>query len=192
MICGQLYEFSATELAYIADLKMTENIGNLMSANDRVLESDALARLRQFVDEQIVVYKEKLLSIKHENEIYITQSWINVADSNQFHPKHKHPNSVISGVLFLDGNDDVQLPPIRFHRSKEMFPLEFDFDELNEFNAACRSFEPRAGMLMLFPSRLEHDVDKNLSSRQRRSLSFNTYVRGPIGNRAQLTEVSIA
>ena len=73
-----------------------------------------------------------------------------------------------------------------------MYPLEFSFDDLNEFNASCREFDPVQGMLMLFPSLLEHDVGKNTSDRVRTSISFNTYVRGVVGGRDQLTEVSIS
>ena len=94
--------------------------------------------------------------------------------------------------MFLDENKDESLPPIRFHRTLEMFPLELDFDDLNESNADCRSFEVAQGVLMLFPSLLEHDVDKNESDKVRTSISFNTYVRGTVGNRRKLTEVKIS
>ena len=192
MICGQIYEFTDAEKNHIAELEMIENIGNSMSKSDRILDSEELSDLKKFIDEQLFNYKKNLLQIKDENEIYITQSWVNKAGPDQFHPKHKHQNSVISGVLFLDENKDESLPPIRFHRTLEMFPLEFEFDELSEFNADCRTFEAVQGMLMLFPSLLEHDVDRNESNRMRSSISFNTYVRGRVGAQRKLTEVDIS
>ena len=192
MIAARKYEFSDSEKQYIADLEMLDNTGNSMSRNDKVLDSEELSSVKQFIDEQILVFKKNLLRMKDENEIYITQSWVNKANPNEFHPKHKHPNSVISGVMFLDDNDDESLPPIRFHRTLEMFPLEFKFDDLNEFNASCRAFDPTQGMLMLFPSTVEHDVEKNASGRMRSSLSFNTYVRGTVGGRNQLTQVTLS
>jgi len=192
MVCAKKYEFTDSEKKYISDLEMFDNIGNSMSKNDKVLDSHELSDLKSFIDEQILVFKKSLLRIKDENEIYITQSWVNKSNPNQFHPKHKHPNSIISGVMFLDENNNGSLPPIRFHRTLEMFPVEFSFDDLNEFNASCREFDPVRGMLMLFPSLLEHDVEKNTSDRVRTSISFNTYVRGMVGGREQLTEVFIA
>jgi len=191
VICGRKYEFSDSERAFISDLEMASNSGNSMSSNDRVLESEELSAIKQFIDAQILNYKKNLLRIKDNNEIYITQSWVNQSNPDQFHPKHKHPNSVISGVLFFDDNSDERLPPIRFHRTQEMFPLNFSFDELNDFNASAREFDPQQGMLMLFPSLLEHDVDMNRSGRARTSISFNTFVRGAIGGKEQLTEVEI-
>jgi hypothetical protein len=46
--------------------------------------------------------------------------------------------------------------------------------------------------LILFPSLLEHDVETNKSSKERTSISFNTFVRGVIGNTAQLSEVTLS
>lgn len=191
VICGDLYAFSDEEKDYLAGLEMIDNIGNSMSKDDRVLESDVLSELKRFIDDRILVYKKELLRIRDENEIYITQSWVNRARTDQFHPRHKHPNSIISGVMFLDDNNDPGLPPIRFHRSHEMFPLEFKYEELTDFNASSREFDPKQGMLVLFPSLLEHDVGQNRSNRTRTSLSFNTYVRGKVGGRRQLTEIDI-
>lgn len=191
VICKPPYEFSEAEKAFIDGLKMTKNIGNAMSDDDHVLDHEALADLRKYIDEQIYIYKQSLLRIKDDNDIYITQSWVNTAEPGQFHPKHKHPNSVVSGVMYLDDNADESLPPIRFHRSFEMFPLEFSYDGLNEFNASCRTFDPVQGMLVLFPSSLEHDVGQNESDRSRTSLSFNTFVRGTVGGKASLTEVDL-
>ncbi|MGI9205064.1 MAG: TIGR02466 family protein [Woeseiaceae bacterium] len=192
VICGQKYEFTDAEKAFIAELEMTGNSGNARSKNDRVLDRAELVAIRSFVDAQILNYKKNLLRIKDANDIYITQSWVNKSHPDQFHPMHKHPNSVISGVMFLDENFDESLPPIRFHRTQEMFPLSFSFDELNEFNASAREFDPVQGMLMLFPSLLEHDVDMNKSEHVRSSLSFNTFVRGTVGGKEQLTEVEIS
>ena len=129
--------------------------------------------------------------IKDSNEIYITQSWVNKADGGQFHPRHKHPNSVISGVIYFGDNPDQELPPIRFHRTLDMFPLEFSYQELNEFNASARMFNTMDGMLVLFPSLLEHDVGVNETERPRASLSFNTWVSGTVGGKQQLTEVEL-
>lgn len=192
MICAENYQFTSSEKKYISELEMIDNIGNLMSKNDKILDSKELTNLKLFIDEQIFIFKKKLLHMKDENELYITQSWVINSNPNQYHPKHKHPNSVISGVMFFDENNDESLPPIRFHRTLEMFPLDFEFDNLNESNADCRSFETVQGSLILFPSLLEHDVEKNSSDRVRTSISFNTYVRGVVGSREKLTELNIS
>jgi uncharacterized protein (TIGR02466 family) len=192
MICAENYQFSSAEKKFISELEMVNNTGNLMSKNEKILHSKELANLKSFIERQIIIYTKNLLRMKDENNIYITQSWANFSEPEQFHPKHKHPNSVVSGVLFFDENSDGSLPPIRFHRTLEMFPLEFEFADLNESNSDCRSFATEQGSLILFPSLLEHDVAKNKSDRARTSISFNTFVRGAIGRREKLTEVDIS
>ena len=192
VICGERYSFSDAERQFLAALEMGGNVGNLMSKNDRVLDSEELSALRQFVDKNILAYKKELLRVANDNEIYVTQSWVNRSATGEFHPRHRHPNSIISGVLFLDDNSDQSLPAIRFHRGSDMFPLVLKFEELTDFNARSKEFDPDEGMLVLFPSLLEHEVDKNSSDRVRSSLSFNTFVRGNIGGKSHLTKVDIS
>ena len=191
MVCSKNYKFSEAEKKYILDLTMADNVGNLMSSNDRVLESEKLSGLKAFIDSEISVYKNQVLRMKTENEIYITQSWANKAKTNEFHQMHKHPNSILSGVLFFTGKEGDGLPPIKFHRSHDLFPLNFEYEELNEFNTEARWFEPVEGRLILFPSVVEHDVDKNESDIDRITLSFNTFVRGSLGRGTRLTQVNI-
>ncbi len=122
MICAENYQFTSSEKKYVSELELIDNIGNLMSKNDKVLDSKELANLKQFIDEQIFIFKKKLLRMKDENEIYITQSWVINSNPNQYHPKHKHPNSVISGVMFFDENDDESLPRSGFTEHWRCFP----------------------------------------------------------------------
>ena len=190
MVCAERYRFTAEEERHLLDLEMIDNVGNWMSSDDRVLDRRELAALRRFVDDQVLVYKKHLLRLKDDNEIYLTQSWVNRADPGQHHPKHKHPNSIISGVLFLD--DVPGQAALRFHRMQELLSLDFEFAELTDFNASCREFDPERGMLIIFPSLLEHDVETNRTDLPRRSLSFNTFVRGNVGGKRQLTEVEIS
>ncbi|MCK5498511.1 MAG: hypothetical protein KAI77_04880 [Gammaproteobacteria bacterium] len=39
MVCAKNYEFSSAEKNYISELEMTNNVGNLMSKNDKILDS---------------------------------------------------------------------------------------------------------------------------------------------------------
>lgn len=192
MACSDIYEFTSIERKIISDLEMVDNSGNLMSQADRILDHAGLGNLRRFIDSQLDFYKEHILHIKSENEIYITQSWANTARTDQFHPKHHHPNSIISGVIFVNGEEGDGLPPLRFHRSHDLVPLAFEHEEINDLNSECKWFIPIQGKLILFPSLVEHDVEKNTSNKDRTTLSFNTFVRGDIGNREQLTKIKIS
>ena len=189
MTCNEKYKFSDKEELYFQSLKMENNIGNLMSKDDRILANEELSSLKEFIDRHVIFYTENVLRLKPENTVFITQSWINRSKTNDFHPKHKHPNSLLSGVMFLTGRVGDEMPPIRFHRGNDLLPMELEFEEYNDFNSGVKWFSPEKGMLIVFPSVLEHSVDQNVTGAERVSLSFNTFVRGPLGNKAQLTEV---
>lgn len=192
MVSGDRYAFSEAEQRFLSGLEMTDNVGNSMSVDDQVLDHRELKGLRRFIDDHIRLFKANLLRIREDNEIYITQSWVTCSHPGDYHPKHRHPNSVISGVLYLDDETDDGQTPIRFHRTLDLFPVDLAYDELNEFNASSREFDPERGMLVLFPSSLEHDVEKNRSQHRRRSLSFNTYIRGVVGGKEQLTRLDLS
>lgn len=191
MVCGENYKFSDAEQAFINALDYNDNVGNRMSKDTHVLECAELKQLKAHIESQIEIYRKRLLHMRDSNRVYITQSWTNITSASQFHPRHKHPNSLISGVVFISDNKSGMQPPIQFHRSHDLFPLELQFDELNEFNAGAREFKPERGMLILFPSLVEHGVGRNDSGEDRISLSFNTFVRGVIGAETQLTEVEL-
>ena len=191
LISPENYSFTEAEESYISELALADNLGNLMSLNDKILESMEMSSLKSFITEQLNIYTKRILRIREENEIYITQSWANTAGINQFHPRHIHPNSIISGVLFITGEEGDGLPPLRFHRGNNLIPLELQYEEPNDFNGGCHWFTPIRGRLLLFPSLIEHDVQENKTSKERVTISFNTFVRGELGNKAQLTQVQI-
>ena len=192
MVCSDIYKFTSAEEKAISELAMVTNVGNRMSENDRILDGVEFDNLRRFIDSQLDVYKKKILQLKNQNEIYITQSWANTAGTNQFHPMHKHPNSIISGVIFVTGKEGDGLPPLRFHRTHDLVPLAFHYEEINDLNSDCKWFEPIQGKLILFPSLVEHDVEQNTSDKERTTISFTTFVRGDIGNSPQLTKIKIS
>ena len=55
MICAENYQFTSSEKKYISELEMIDNTGNLMSKNDKALDSKELSKLRLFIDEQIFI-----------------------------------------------------------------------------------------------------------------------------------------
>lgn len=191
MVSGGTFAFAPEEQAFLDGLEFVRNVGNAMSRDDRVLDAPALARLRAFVDEHVSVYVHRLWRIREDLEVHVTQSWVNRAGPGQFHARHRHPNSIVSGVLFLDDDPDEALPPIAFHRPQEPFPLQLDYRDLDELNASARTFPVERGRLILFPSLLEHDVGPNETDRTRSTLSFNTFVRGVAGRADALTEVRL-
>ena len=51
-------------------------------------------------------YFNKVLSITDEVTPYITQSWLNYTETKQFHHRHEHPNSIVSGVFYINCHEE--------------------------------------------------------------------------------------
>ena len=136
---------------------------------------------------QVKTYAFDELKINKEHTyFYMTQSWANFNTTNTSHHKHWHANSLISGVFFVDGFKT----PIRFSSKSSLFPLEFQYNEFNDLNSESYNIELEKGVLLLFPSMLEHEVESNLTNSQRITISFNTWAEGNFGHKDRLTELS--
>jgi len=162
--------------------------GNIVSINNKVLDIPYLSDLKKNLMEQINNYVYEVLCITKSVEVYITQSWLNINPSDTSHHSHHHPNSLISGTYYLQGNT-----PITFVHNTEIFQnFSFDFTERNYFNTELCDVTVQEGRCILFPSVLVHAVNPNKNKEERISLSFNTFLRGDLTtSEGQVTELTL-
>jgi uncharacterized protein (TIGR02466 family) len=180
------------ELEYIRNLECRrENKGgdntnkihyNRQSQNTFVLDEPELANVREWIKSKIYKFGREIMLSK--DELVITQSWINKSGKGESHHEHVHPNSMISGVWYPVINE--QLPPIQF-RSRAQRDISLSNDKYNNFNSATFLLPMKMGELIIFPSNLTHSVPANQSDTERISLSFNTWVKGSLGDINSLT-----
>lgn len=187
---SDIYSFSKDELKILTDNKnVYKNTYNTTSLNTEILEHKKLKKLKKFLEKQLSTFVYEHLHIKNKLKFYITQSWLNFNKPGEYHHKHRHPNSIISGVLFIRGNDI----PIVFHKDilKDLFvgilDTESDYNSYNNFNCRTSGFHSKEGLCLFFPSMTEHDVMVNNTKETRISLSFNTFVSGTLGDERSLT-----
>jgi uncharacterized protein (TIGR02466 family) len=102
----------------------------------------------------------------------ITTCWAIVNGKMAHNSVHNHPNSILSGVYYLQAPENcggiffsdprpasqMLIPPVK---------------EFNLWTFPKVSYKPHAGMMLLFPSWLLHGVEMNMSEEFRISLSFN-------------------
>tara|TARA_R110000823_G_C15868025_1_gene493881 strand:+ start:39 stop:647 length:609 start_codon:yes stop_codon:yes gene_type:complete len=186
-ISSEVYNMSSVEFNFIKNLKKIKNIKNFITENRYILNFPELSNLKKWIQKNIDIYFFEFLKIKDVDEIYITQSWSNITQYKQSHQYHKHANSVISGVMHFD-DDDAKL---NFFSNKNIFPLDFNYKERTMYNSERWSWPTKKYSLFLFPSTLNHSVDTQEINRDRISLSFNTWVRGTVGNESSSTLLQI-
>jgi uncharacterized protein (TIGR02466 family) len=147
-----------------------------------------LSDIKDFCSKAVVEYAEVVLGIQNPQQLKITQSWLNYTQKNQFHHRHRHVNSMISGVFYF--NADVNVDKIYFFK-EQYDQIRQEATDWTLLNAENWFFTVGSGFLLLFPSRLEHAVEKVEYEGTRVSLSFNTFIDGTIGSEFNSTELKL-
>ena len=162
----------------------TQNTGNKTSADRYVLDHPAMKEIREYYQFYLNYYMEKIYAPKYSVETYITQSWMNYTDTGQFHHKHAHPNSWLSGCIYT--NTDREKDRITFYKegyNRIVLPTE----NFNPYNSESWWFSVGTGDIVIFPSYLTHMVEQTTSNDTRVSIAINTFLKGYIGDEHSLT-----
>lgn len=172
------------------EIKMDNAGKNFTSANSHVLENPIFKGLNSFLQQEVDKYFHEELQYKRSSPLRITQSWFNYNPKGTFHHSHTHPNSIISGVYFVQGDRQ----PIVFERfeNDHMFGgIIPEADKYNFYNCGNWKVTSKPGYLLLFPSSVKHGVVMNEHPEERISLSFNTFLTGIVGKARGLTELKL-
>ena len=79
-----------------------------MNSDDHnVLDREEVAPLRKALLDQVNEYLHNYLDADSKHEFYITTSWMNQYNKNDYSGLHYHSNSLISGVLYFDDCTDT-------------------------------------------------------------------------------------
>ena len=182
-------EFTKQELHFLKEQKnhYSKNTGNISTKDNYILNRKEFKNIKKFLDQCCKDYLERIISPKNNIELYITQSWLNYTEENEYHHTHEHPNSVVSGVLYFDcdkENDKIKFSnPIRYQQIKP------EIDKYNIWNSHTWWLPVETGQLLMFPSSTTHQVDTKQGTNTRISLAFNTFYKGTIGSNSNLTEL---
>jgi uncharacterized protein (TIGR02466 family) len=181
--------FTDAELACVQEHKSRTytNAGNTTSLNSYILESE-FPDVKEYILEAIKHYGDTVLSIPDNNELYITQSWLNFTEPGQFHHSHNHTNSLVSGVFYF--NADPEVDRILFFKTGHIMIVP-EVKELNPYNSTSWWFPVGTGGLIMFPSQVQHSVEHTQSRDTRISLAFNVFIRGQVGSSKNLTALEL-
>tara|TARA_B100002019_G_scaffold283673_1_gene290364 strand:+ start:142 stop:849 length:708 start_codon:yes stop_codon:yes gene_type:complete len=143
----------------------TDEEGHLFASNI-VKETPNFAK---FLERSILGYLSEL-GMKHPIPFAITESWFTKTSQNQHAPIHSHGNSDISGVYYLqtngaDGELAIRNPLNACNGNLIYF--------LNSMKHSEEKMPLKKGLLMMWPSTLEHSTYINQTPEDRISVSFN-------------------
>jgi len=179
-------EFEKTIFENIGKNQRT-NEGNMTSTDSYVLKHKGLSKLYDELNDSLNNYFRQVYNAKDDVSLYITQSWINYTKEFQYHHKHLHPNSILSGIVYLDVDENNDR--ILFYKHEDTSNINIPHKEWNRYNSASWWLPAKTGTVYIFPSTLTHMVETKKENNLRVSLSFNTFVKGNLGRDIDLTEL---
>ena len=184
-------ELTNKELSFIDKTKLDvcKNEGNTTSNDNYILNHKAFKNLKEDLDLRVQDYFDKIICPANNITPYITQSWLNYTETNQYHHKHAHPNSLVSGVFYINCHEEHD--KIKFFNDRYQ-TIKPEIKEYNFWNSESWWFSVKTGDVILFPSSLTHMVETKQGDNTRISLAFNVFIKGTVGNNKALTELHLS
>ena len=181
-------ELTPLELKFVDKNKKDfyKNDGNITSNNNYILNEKPFANIKKELDLKVQDYFNKVISSSNNITPYITQSWLNYTETNQYHHKHANPKSLVSGVFYINCHEEHD--KIKFFNDNYK-TIKLEVKDCNIWNSDSWWFSVKKVDIILFPSSLTHMVETKQGDNTRISLAFNVFIKGTVGNKKNLTEL---
>tara|TARA_R110000782_G_scaffold172395_1_gene264000 strand:+ start:387 stop:1001 length:615 start_codon:yes stop_codon:yes gene_type:complete len=179
-------ELTRLELKFVEKIKKESyyNGQNTTSNSNYILNEKPFLNLKKELDLRVKDYFEKVISSTDLVIPFITQSWLNYTEKDQYHPKHSHSNSFVSGVFYI--NCHKELDKITFFNDSYK-TIKPEVKTWNLYNSESWWFPVKTNDIIMFPSSLNHMVETKQGDNTRISLAFNVFVKGIEGSNKDLT-----
>lgn len=156
------------------DGRTQSNVGGFHSESDLFLwENPCIDELRGMVN-SLVGYMANTAGIKEGEQINITMAgWANVVRQGHYHMPHNHPNNLWSGVYYVsEGTPDDSVSNNGLFEFCDPRPAA---DMVNMEGAEVLRYQvrPQPGLMIMFPSYVNHYVHPFIGDGERISIAFN-------------------
>lgn len=176
------------------DSYVFKNEGNSWGPNNKVLDCPEFSQMKHDLEELVNDYVQFVYRPNQKDlRFYITISWLNYNKKKEYHHQHSHGNSIFSGVYYVDSTEDDTISFVNPNKSTTCNPSNIDImpEESTYWNSLHWWLPTPQNRLLLFPSPLEHLVMPNQNDHVRKSIAFNTFFKGTIGDVFKLTELKL-
>lgn len=180
------------ELNFLKNLNY-KNHGDLenlkISLDTDILRLDKLKRLKNFIKDCFNDYVSNVLQIN--NNFYFCQSWSTIQNRKGKHPKHSHPNHIISSVYYAKVKETNLTFFTDKSRIQEGFNFEYDIKEYNIFNSSSHKITFNKGDIVFFPGNLNHETSINDDDDERIVVGSSFFIDGEVGSKHQTCDINI-
>ena len=160
------------------------------STSDNILEQKYFSSLKKEIQRHVDIFTKDILEIENTLNFFITRSWvINIEKINNGGPFHSHSNSFFTGVFYI--NVDEEKDPFQIERSKSYQYLEYNYENINEWNQQLMTYYPKKNDLIIFDASLSHRVGHHLTSNLRTVVAFEIFAKGTFGSKGSLNSYNM-
>lgn len=164
------------------------------SKNKYILNDVRFINLKKFIEEHTTNFIQNKMNV--DGESLLTQSWVNWNYPNERTQQHIHPNSIASGVIYLEATKKNNI--IFFHKLYAQTTRNFidpapftppKPEREIKYTDSSIPITLRTGDFIIFPSYLPHSVPQNKTEEKRISLAYNSLTKQRCGTYARITEI---
>ena len=173
-------------LNHIKNITYRNNIHSdkcYLSESVKILENKKLKKEKEIFLKAI---KEYLKLLGYTQNFKILNSWSTKIKPNYQSQPHVHTNTWISGVYYTQDNSSIRF--IKNWANSSFFNLEFN-NSINIYSATRWDLKVKKNTLLIFPSELQHKIQKNILKGNRYSIAFNVLPLGSF-NKGQDNEIT--
>lgn len=151
--------------------RIQSNQNGYQSNNIELTNYKEIEKLMSFIMAQSYVILNNI-KVSEKLPLTLQECWLNINGKNSKNRKHSHGNSLLSGVVYIDASEDTG--NIRFYKQvNNSYYYNSYYSSQSEFAHEYISYKPVNKKAIIFQSYLEHDVEENLTDKQRYSIAFN-------------------
>lgn len=144
------------------------------SSQDQIHQlSSTFHDLEKRIVKHVSKYLQRLDYNATENDLKMTDFWVNIMGQNAIHTAHIHPNSVISGTFYVSKPKNSSGIQFQDPRLAQLMNSPVVKPAAQTHNQRFVTVFPEAGDVVLFESWLLHEVPLNITKDPRISVSFN-------------------
>jgi len=175
-----IVDFEVIEKEF-SSLSWKKNQYNHISEDFNFFDKECFVETKEKIEDECVSYLKNAHKCYDFENLIMTNSWGNETKQNESHHPHQHPFSVVSGVIYLDDNPDnlnffveMDLKPIPYFNT-----IKNPYMRLKDLIGTENNLKNH---MVLFLSNVGHGVEQVINdSMPRRSISFNTFWKGFVG-----------
>ena len=178
------------KLGYKLTLQQRDTLDNLvihpnqLSEEMGILDRPEFKSMKDVVFSHVKKYEKDVCGFKSSLSFKLTESWYKETVPGDDHLDHNHPNSMLSGVVYLNvpkgdkSHEGINLIHIENRGVFKHHDFRYDYTP-TKYNQISTFIPVETGDIVLFPSYLYHFVSRNESENEsRRIISFNTFIQG--------------